>query len=877
MNRKNLTLVGMVFFLMLVSVRIYAEESRKVVIFPFKVYSRENALLIEESITNHILEKLGQTQTVEIVGPKDTKALIGTKEMDDTLMRTVGSQVGGDFVISGSITELGFVISADLRVLDVRRGVFSNFYTQGKGLDGLENMASQITTELLLKMGAQKRIARIEFRGNKRIENSAINQIIKSAPGGIYSEATIAQDIKAIYKMGYFTDVSVETEDVAEGKVLIFNLQEKGIVTSVQIRGNKAINRDDIEAVISTKARQILNPDKVKADVLKIKELYDSKGYYNAQIEDTIEKEGEKDVRVIFTISEGGRLYIRGISFTGNEAFTDKELIKLMDTQVKGLFSFITDSGILKKETLRQDVEKINAFYLNQGYIYAQVGEPEITHDQRGIYIKIPITEGKQFKVGKVDITGDPLKTEKKEIFAKLAINKKSYYSREAVMQDMDYLQQLCNDEGFAYAEIIPQTTPNEKELTVDVIYQVNKGRQVYFNRINITGNTKTRDKVIRRLLKVVEGDLYNKTKLRDSYMAINRLRYFEEVDFQTEKGPEESLMDLNIRVKEKPTGVFSIGAGYSAQDNAIFMAQVAQQNLFGRGQSLSLRANISSTTTNYELSFIEPWLFDIPLWTRIDLWKTYRIYDTYNLDSNGGGLTFGYPLWEYVTGYVGYRFSVDDVRDVSENASSYIKKQAGTTTTSSLTFTLTRDTTDDYIFPTKGSKNSFSLEYTGGILQGDASFIKYTASSSWFFPMPLDTVIGVRGRAGYLQEMEGKEAPVYERFYLGGINSLRGLRYVGPVDPATGDVIGGLTMLNFNAEFLFPLIKNAGMKGLIFFDTGNAWESGYHLDDMRKTAGAGIRWYSPIGPLRLEWGYVLDAKGEEPKSRWEFSIGTFM
>jgi outer membrane protein insertion porin family len=308
-----------------------------------------------------------------------------------------------------------------------------------------------------------------------------------------------------------------------------------------------------------------------------------------------------------------------------------------------------------------------------------------------------------------------------------------------------------------------------------------------------------------------------------------------------------------------------------------MFMAQVSQQNLFGRGQTLALKASFSSMVTQYELSFVEPWLFDIPLWSKLDLWNSATVYDTYSVASSGFGTTVGYPLWQKVTGYLGYRLSMDDVNNIADTASATIKAQEGKTTLSSLSATLTRDTTDDYMFPSLGSRSSGTFTYTGGLLQGTASYNKYEASSSQFFPLPFDTVFGIRERGGFLQKTGDAAIPIYQRFYLGGINSLRGLRYVGPTDPVTGDVIGGTTMLNFNAEYLFPLIKNAGMKGVIFFDTGNAWESGYHLDDLRKTTGVGVRWYSPIGPLRLEWGYVLDPRNDEPSSRWEFSMGMFM
>jgi len=321
---------------------------------------------------------------------------------------------------------------------------------------------------------------------------------------------------------------------------------------------------------------------------------------------------------------------------------------------------------------------------------------------------------------------------------------------------------------------------------------------------------------------------------------------------------------------------MFSVAAGYCALDHVVISAQVSQQNLFGRGQILSIKGSLGSSSALYDLSFIEPWLFDIPLWSKFDIWNLYREYDSYKLDSKGIGATVGYPIWPYVTGYVGYRFSINNVRDVLDTAAYAIKQQIGQTTTSGVTLSATRDTTNDAMFPSSGSRNSASAEYTG-LLFGDVSFTRLGLSSSWFYGLPLDTVFGVRGRIGYMMGNEGKEVPIYERYYLGGINSLRGLREVGPRDPATGDIIGGLTMLNFNFEYVFPLIKNAGMKGLVFFDTGNTWETGYNLGDMRKTAGVGIRWYSPIGPLRLEWGYVLDPKEGESTSRFEFAMGMFM
>jgi outer membrane protein insertion porin family len=457
-----------------------------------------------------------------------------------------------------------------------------------------------------------------------------------------------------------------------------------------------------------------------------------------------------------------------------------------------------------------------------------------------------------------------------------LKVKKGDNYNREAIIKDIDFLTQACNDEGYANADINPKVNTRENEQLVDIDFQINKGEQVYINHINISGNNITRDKVIRRQLEVVEGDLYSSSKLRSSYANLNRLRYFEEVDFQTEKGADKNKMDVNIRVKEKSTGMFMVGAGYSAADQAVVMAQITQQNFLGYGQILSLKASLGSTTNNYDISFTEPWLFDLPLWCKFDIWKYKKDYDSYTLDSRGAGLTFGYPIWEKIVGYIGYKLTSDDIQDVLTTAPWQIKAQEGQTISSAVTATLMRDTTDDYIFPSKGTKANISVTHAGGPLQGDTNYTQYSGSLFTYFPLPLGVVFSAKGRIGYIQAHEGVEVPIFNRYVLGGINSLRGFRYVGPTDGGTSDVIGGTTMLVFNAELVFPFIKDSGMKIAAFYDAGNSWVDRYYIDDLCQSVGLGLRWYSPLGPLRLEYGHIIDRRGlkDDSAGRWEFTIG---
>ncbi|MCX5849102.1 MAG: outer membrane protein assembly factor BamA [Deltaproteobacteria bacterium] len=863
------------FFIILFIPRAYSQELRKIIIMPFEVYSSGDKASIKESLYKNLSEELKKEKLIQVI-PADS-FLKSNVKIDEKQVINNGKTLGADFVITGSVTQLGESLSVDAKIIDINKGnTFSTVSSQGKGLDNIGIIAAQLKTEILVRVGLVQKIVRIEIKGNRTIESSAIIAQIRSKEGNNFSEANIAADIKTIFRMGFFMDVTAEAAASPEGKVVTFIVQEKGLISEIRIDGNKALSKDDIREALTIKTRQSLNQEKIKADVEKIKALYDNKGYYNAEIKDKVERDGEKDFRVILDIKENDKLYIKSIIFEGNEAYSSKELKKMMSTSEHGIFSFITDSGLLKRDQLKQDIGKITAYYFNNGFINAQIGEPEMTIDKKGIYVKIKIKEGKRFKVDKVEISGDLLEKPRTELSQSLKVKKGDNYNREAIMKDIDFLTQTCNDEGYANAEINPKIDTRENEQLVNVDFQITKGEQVHINHINIAGNTITRDKVIRRQLDVVEGDLYSSSKLRSSYGNLNKLRYFEEVDFQTEKGPDKSKMDVNIRVKEKSTGMFMVGAGYSAADQAVVMAQIIQQNFMGYGQILSLKASLGSTTNNYDLSFTEPWLFDLPLWCKADIWKYKKEYDSYTLDSSGAGLTFGYPLWEKIMGYIGYKLTSDDIQDVLSTAPPIIIAQEGKSITSAVTLSLIRDTTNDYIFPSKGTKAIIAATHAGGPLQGDTNYTQYSASLYGYVPLPLDVVFGVKGRIGYIQGHDGVEIPVFNRYVLGGINSLRGFRYVGPTNPGTSDVIGGNTMLVFNVEMVFPFIKESGMKIVAFYDAGNSWNDGYYLDDLRQSVGAGIRWYSPIGPLRLEYGHIIDGRGikDETSGRWEFTIG---
>lgn len=885
MNRiaRHLNLICLVM-LGLLLLPAQAQEVKKITVLPFEIYSKENKAAIQESLYRKTLAELQKEKQLRVV-PADS-FLRSQVKIDERRAVDAGRSLMADFVVMGSLTQLGKSISVDAKVINVRSGrTLSPIFVQAKGLESLDDVAAQLKTDVLVQAGLVEKIAKVEISGNNKIEAAAIVQQLKSKEGSPYIESNIAEDIKTIFKMGFFLDVSASATDTPEGKIVTFTVVERGLISDIQIKGNKKLSKSDIMEVLTIKTRENLNREKIKSDIVKIKSLYDAKGYYNAEIVDEVEQD-RQDYRVILNITENEKIYIKSITFEGNESFSTKELKKMMTTKEKGILSFMSDKGILNRDQLKQDVGKINSFYFNNGFINAQVAEPEVTHDQKWLYIKIQIKEGKRYKFGSIAISGDPLKKSYGDLFASLEIKEGDFYNREKIVKDIDVLIQACNDEGYAYADVDPKIDIQDEKQIVNVDYQIIKGELIFINRIAISGNTITRDKVIRRQLSVVEGDLYSSSKLKESYASLNRLRYFEEIDFQTEKGSEKDKMNINVRVKEKNTGMFMIGAGYSAQDKAVIMAQISQNNFLGYGQQLSLKASLGSTTNNYELSFTEPWLFDIPLWSKANVWKYTSEYDNYDLDTYGAGFTLGYPLWEKIVGYVGYNLASNDIKNIEADASKLIKYQEGKRTTSAVTLTLGRDTRDDLMFPTKGTNSNISVMYAG--LGGDVELIKYSASVNAYFPLFWDIVFVTKGRIGYIQNLGSNDSsipiyeshiPIYERYVLGGINSLRGFRYVGPTDGGTEDVIGGTTMMVFNVELVFPLIKNAGMKGVVFYDAGNAWNNRYYLDDLCQSVGAGIRWYSPIGPLRLEYGYPIDNGGlsDNDGGRWEFTIGMFM
>ena len=623
------------------------------------------------------------------------------------------------------------------------------------------------------------------------------------------------------------------------------------------------------------KPHTIASEDAIKESINKVKAVYREKGYYEADITYTLEPVTPTEVNLVLNVDEKGKVYVREIKFEGNHAFSEKQLRKVMELKPKNLLSYFTGRGVIKQDVLEREAEKISSFYFNHGYIKARVGEPKVEVATKGITVTFPIEEGYQYRVGKIDFHGELL--EPADVLrTKLGIAKEGVYSREVLQKDLTTLGDFYADQGYANADITPNLKENDQDRTVDITFDITKGEKVYIERIDIVGNVKTRDKVIRREMRVYEQELFSASKIKKSTQNLRRLEFFEDVNFSTSPGSTPEKMNIKVNIKERPTGQFGVGAGYSTQDKIVGMIEVRQNNLFGRGQQLSAQGVMGQLARRYRVSFTEPYLYDRPLSLGIDVFNWERNFTEYNRRSTGGSIRLGHPLrWEYTTLLWSYRYENTGLNNIPFGSSPIIYQSAAIKNTSATSLSIRRDSRDALFTPTKGSDNSLSLEMAG--LGGDAAFNRFVFDSGWFFPLFWETVGVLHGRIGYVMRNSWGALPVYEKFYLGGIDTIRGYKYaeISPRDPVTQDRIGGDKFEFFNAEFRFPLYKKAGLQGTLFLDSGNVYGSGQgYFSSMRTSIGTGIRWFSPMGPLRIEWGYNLNPKSFDRKSAFDFAVG---
>ena len=725
--------------------------------------------------------------------------------------------------------------------------------------------------------GAEESIYKIMILGNVKVEEGVIRGAIKSREGGPFSVEKIREDLRSIFDLGSFSDVQVDIKPTPQGKEVVFIVVEKPSIKDILIKGNKKVKLDDIKEKVTLTSRSILNLEKVKENSEQIRKLYFSKGYYGVKVEYKVDYLETNEAVVTFTISEGPKGHIQKIVFKWNKKIKSSQLKKLMATKQRNISSIITKTGTLDEDILKNDLQLLTAYYFDQGYLDAKIPEPKINlSNPKKIRIEIQIVEGPRYHLGNIDFKGDLLTT-KEALFKVLKIKRGDVYSNTVIRREVSALTEKFANQGYAYVEINPDISVDRMKLFVHLTFEIEKKKRVYYEKIQVVGNTKTRDKVIRRELTVAEGDLYSASDMNKSRDRLKRTGYFKEVDFTTSRGSTEEKINLDLKMEETPTGAITFGVGYSTIESVVGSASISDRNLFGLGYAGSLKFNLGFETQNFRLGFTDPYFLGYRYMAGIDLYhERIEYFDTYSYKVTGGDIRFGKELTDKIRIDAMYKLESIDVYDVTDDASIYIRDQKGKKLTSAISITPSIDTRDDYFNPRRGGKHSLSVQNAGGILGGDNYFVKVMGQTSWFFPLPLNSTLNLRAQAGMISAYGGKSLPIYEKFFVGGISTVRGFEYgeAGPMD-INGEPIGAKKMAAFNTELIFPISREIGLRGALFFDVGKGFDKWRDITPLRLGAGPGIRWYSPFGPIHIDLGFNLNPKKGEKGHVIEFSAGT--
>lgn len=743
----------------------------------------------------------------------------------------------------------------------------------------------------------------VRIQGNLRVEGDGIRLHVKVRPGDRFDPAQVDQDVKAIYRMGFFEDVKAE---FSPDGVLTYAVIEKPYIRQVTIQGHANVAREKIETALGVSARTILDRDKVLAGVERVKKLYSEQGYVNARVDSKVEPADNNQAVVTVNIDEGSRLLIEKISFEGNRAFSNKTLNGLMATKERWFLSFLTSRGVLDQDALTNDLAILSAHYYDNGYVNHKIDEPVVLKRRDGIEVIIRIEEGEPYRVGSVEIGGE-LIDDPEKLLKKVQLTTGQIFRGSRLREDISALTEMYSNKGFAFAQVEPATKVDAKEKRVDIALMITRGPPVYLNRVLITGNTKSKDKIVRREIQTTEQELFRGGKLKKSRDALQRTGYFQDVQLTTQKTGQPDKVDLLVDVKEGPTGSFSIGAGYSSGDQFILSSSIGEKNLFGSGRSLSASVDLGTSRQDFSINFTDPYLFDRRFSLGIELFNTERKYADFTSRRTGFGMRAGYPLNKFAfpffsapsedpsgettslveymrTGLV-YELVRGKITEVDADATTAIRDEKGTSVTSSITPQLSYDSRDHFFSPTQGTQSNVSLEFAG--LGGDNRFLKMDARGRWFYPLLKDPrwggnyTLSLGGNLGYglgLKERPNgeKNLPLFERYFPGGINSVRGFneRSLGPRQD--GDTIGGDKQAIVNAEWLFPIYEQYGLRGVTFFDMGQAFKRSESINpgEFRRSVGAGARWLSPFGPLRVELGFPLNKKADDDTSVVGFSFG---
>ncbi len=751
----------------------------------------------------------------------------------------------------------------------------------------------------------------IRFIGPETVHRAVVRANIQTAVGKRRSRELIEQDVRNLINTGYFLDVRVLEEAVADGLKIIYQVRGKATVKEIVIEGEKHFKEQRLRRELEFKSGDILDELKVQMGAQKITEIYQKAGFSDAKVDQeiSIDKDTGKAV-VRLKITEGPRVFIKRIEFSGNQAIRDNRLLKLIKTRRKWWGSWLAGTGVLQDETFKEDLEKLRDFYHSQGYMDMEIRDTRIERvGAKSMILHIDIFEGVQYKAGAIQITGNKL-FPTTELEKRLLMRQGKTFTPDGLTADIRTLENYYGARGYLDTTVRSTRVPNVETGRLDLSYTIHEGELNYIQKVEIRGNTKTKDKVIRRELAVAPGETYNTVRIDRSAERLRNLGYFSKVDTTPQPTAVPNRKDSIITVEEQRTGTVTFGAGFSSIDNLIGFVEVTQGNfdLFnwptftGGGQKLRIRTQLGVERQDFIISFVEPWFLDQRLSLGVDAFhrRSSFLSDLFDETRTGGALRLEKALSEFVR--MGVEYSIQSIDlNVSTTASQELQSQRGSNLRSSMDVTVVYDTRDSVFLTTRGNRSEFTAELVGGPFGGDISIYKLNGKTTFYFPFFGKHVLQLVGAAGVAQAygasvgdgplvietnivsgvtntlpVQVSDVPIFDRYFLGGANTLRGFdfRKVGPKD-VDGEPVGGNTYVNATVEYTFPIIER--VRGAVFFDIGEVRRNSYSfaLGDLKSDVGAGVRLNLPIGPLRLDYGYpIMTDKLTGKTGKIQFSVG---
>ena len=731
---------------------------------------------------------------------------------------------------------------------------------------------------------ADDTIKEIRISGTQRIEQEAVLTYLGLHAGQTASAYDLDSGLKKLYDTGFFSDVDLDNDH----GILTVKVTENPSINKIIFEGNDKISTDDLEKEISLKARSIYTRPKVQNDLKRLLDVYRRNGRYSAEITPQVVKLEQNRINLIYNIVEGPKAYIEKITFIGNDSYQSSKLEKIVSSSRERWYQFLSDSDKYDPDRLQYDQELLRKFYFENGYADFKVKSAiaELSPQRDAFYLTFTIEEGPVYHLGKVDVNTKLPQNRVPDLTAVILTKEGDLYNSSEIESTVDKMVDKLGDTGFAFVDVSPDSKrrPGEEKI-IDLTYNVSEGPKVYVERINIFGNQRTLDEVIRREFRLSEGDAYSSSKLKRTEQRLNNLGFFEKVDIQRKSGSAPDKAQIDVEVKEKSTGEITFGAGYSTTDGPLADVGIKERNFLGRGQELRAKATFAQRRQQYDIGFTEPYFLDRELEAGFDIYKTTETVQdnaSYNREATGAVTKLAYSLGEHLKHQIRYTIEQSKITNVDISASTYIREQEGIDTTSMFGHSLIYDERDNKFTPTSGYYLRFNQDLAGA--GGDDRFIRHELQSEYYVPIAKKWTFVTSAAAGNIYGLDQK-VRINQRFFVGS-QQIRGFANagVGPRDISTNDALGGNSYYTASGEVRFPLglPEDLGVTGALFVDVGSLWDaqtsSSLNVRDnssMRASGGAGVAWASPFGPIRLDFAQAFMKQSYDQTQLIRFSFGT--